>query len=438
MLKLFFWLRYLRKIKIVLLSIGAVGLSSGLLIVVASLFCGFIEAFEASAVDVMGDIVIMSPMKFGGYDDVINRLEKNKSVKAATAVLGAQGLLHLGRAEVRAVEVWGIEPDKRDEVSDLGGWLLGGKGLKEQLGQARGLVGIGVVCEPDEKNDEYDFEAAKEFVGRRAVLTTGTIIDNKAGESAGFKRKVLQFEISDIVYTGIYGIDKGFIYLPIEQLQELLYADQGGRVASQIQIKLEEGSDTQSALAQIRGIWKDFAAERLGWSGNFISYTDVETSRQLQSRYVVELKKQMGVLLLIFGVISFGVVVLVFSIFYMIVVTRLRDIAIIKSFGGSNLSVALIFLGFGGCVGLAGSALGVLTGYVVTTNINAIEHLIRLIFGLKLWKSSVYLFSRIPEAIDWEWAFLIAVFSIIAASAGALIPAVSAAMKKPVEILRYE
>jgi len=49
MLKLFLWLRYLRKKKIVFLSIAAVALSVSLLIVVASLFSGFINAFEQAA-----------------------------------------------------------------------------------------------------------------------------------------------------------------------------------------------------------------------------------------------------------------------------------------------------------------------------------------------------------------------------------------------------
>ena len=42
----------------------------------------------------------------------------------------------------------------------------------------------------------------------------------------------------------------------------------------------------------------------------------------MQSRYVAEFRKQMGVLLLIFGVVSLSAVLLVFCIFYMIVETQ--------------------------------------------------------------------------------------------------------------------
>jgi len=63
MLKLFLWLRYLRKRKIVLLSIAAVTLSSALLIAVASLFNGFIRALERSAVEAVGDVVLAPAVK---------------------------------------------------------------------------------------------------------------------------------------------------------------------------------------------------------------------------------------------------------------------------------------------------------------------------------------------------------------------------------------
>jgi lipoprotein-releasing system permease protein len=77
-------------------------------------------------------------------------------------------------------------------------------------------------------------------------------------------------------------------------------------------------------------------------------------------------------------------------------------------------------------------------GYVITKNINVVEEQIRIVFGLKLWKSSVYMFSRIPSEVDWASAFSIILLAVIAAAMGTLIPAVVAARTKPVEILRYE
>jgi len=98
----------------------------------------------------------------------------------------------------------------------------------------------------------------------------------------------------------------------------------------------------------------------------------------------------------------------------------------------------LIFVGFGAFVGIIGSGMGAIIGHIVTKNINTIEEWIRIIFGLKLWKSSVYMFSKIPNEIDWDSALPIILSAVIAASLGALIPAIIAARTRPVNILRYE
>jgi lipoprotein-releasing system permease protein len=447
MLKLFLWLRYLRKKKIVFLSITAVALSVSLLIVVSSLFTGFIKAFQRAAVEAIGDVVLAPLTKFAKYDLFIEHLEQTEVVEAATAVLSAQGLLHLGKGNVRAVDVLGIEPVRRTKVMDFDHFLLrqkdsgGALSFQESAaeGGVGGFVGIGVVAEPDEKTDKYDFDAVEKMFGQEVVLTTGTISQaDKEGRRVEFKRQVMKFTIADVVETGVYQFDNGCVYLPLEELQKTLYPNEPLPVASEVQIKLADNADPDAALAVIRGVWRSFVGEHLGADLYLMQYTRIETSKQMQRRYVAAYRKQMGLLLLIFGVVSFGVILLVFCIFYMIVRLKQKDIAIIKSCGAAGSSVAWIFVGFGVCVGIVGSAIGAVLGYIVTKNINTIEDWIRIIFGLKLWKSSVYMFNKIPNEVDWASALPIVLFAIIAAAIGTLIPAVVAAWTKPVEILRYE
>jgi lipoprotein-releasing system permease protein len=141
---------------------------------------------------------------------------------------------------------------------------------------------------------------------------------------------------------------------------------------------------------------------------------------------------------MIFSVISFSVVVLVFCIFHMMARLKQKDIAILKSCGAASSSVIGLFLGFGVSVGVAGSGLGAALGYVITRNINEIERWIRVVFGLKLWRSSVYMFDRIPNQVDWSSALLFATLAMAAAAVGALVPAILAARTRPVEVLRHE
>ena len=447
MLKIFLWFRYLQKRRIVLLSIGAVALSAALLIIVSSLFNGFINVLERSAVDMLGEVVIASPARFAKYPEFIEQLEKIEGVKAATATLTGHGLLHLGKGNVRRVVISGIDPLRQGRVTGLERFLLKAKeagreaafeveGHPEKVG---GIVGIGLVAEPDEKTDEYNFAEIGKIIGEQAVLiTAGQTTGDAPSADGGFKIRNLPFTIKDVAFTGVYDFDSDFVYVPIDALQKELYPDETEKVAKQVQIRLKPDVNADGILPQIQGAWESFAKEQLGWDEQLIMDTVITTTRQMQSQWVAELRKQMGVLLLIFGVISLSVILLIFCIFYMIVITRLKDIAIIKSCGANGGAVAMIFIGFGTFIGITGSALGIILGAIVTKNINIIERWISNILGLKLWKSSSYIFSRIPSEVDWDSVLPIVLSAIIAAALGALVPAIIAIRTRPVKILRYE
>jgi lipoprotein-releasing system permease protein len=225
--------------------------------------------------------------------------------------------------------------------------------------------------------------------------------------------------------------------VPLDTLQELLYPQQGKPV-DMVQIKLDSGISPPIIIGAIRLTFDNFARTQLGWGDYLISGTEVETAQQMQARYIAELHKQMAILMLIFGVVSLGAILLIFCIFYMIVVTKQKDIAILKSCGASNTAIAAIFISYGLFVGVVGSFLGMVIGYIFVRNINAVEQWINVMFGLKIWKSSVYVFSKIPSEFDVYSAMWIVAAAIVAAAVGALIPAVAAARLRPVRILRYE
>jgi lipoprotein-releasing system permease protein len=448
MLKLFLCLRYLRKRKIVFLSVAAVALSVSLLIVVSSLFSGFIETFQQAAVELLGDVVLSPPrqlerVKLEKYPLLIEQLEQTSTVEAATAALLAPGLLKLGKGNVRPVQVWGIQPGRLARVTGFKKALLKQRDSDAEpsfhiAGSPEGLsgfVGIGVLGEPDDETDEYDLDAVEKMLGTRPILTTGTATKTEV------KRRLVRFSIADVVETGVYQFDKGGVYLPIEDLQKTLYKDRESPIADQILIKLADGADTEVALAEIAGVWRNFVEEHLAHldANQYLIYgTQIKTAREMQRTFVQAFRQQMGILLLIFGVVSFGVVLLVFCIFYMIVRLKQKDIAIFRSCGTSSMAVAMIFVDFGLCVGAIGSVVGAFLGYLITVNVNTIENWIRIVFGLKLWKSSVYMFSKIPNEVDWSWALIFMLVATVAATVGTLIPAVVAARTKPVDILQYE
>ncbi len=447
MLKLFLWLKYVRKRRIILLSVVAVAMSVSLLIAVASLFTGFIAAFERTAADALGDLVLRTPdgIQFENYPALIERLEQSGLVEAATASLSVEGLLHMG-GNVRPVMIWGIEPARRARVMGLKESLIRqGKTADEPSfavpdppGGVGGFVGIGVLAKPDEQTDQYDQEAVcQEMMNKQVSLTTLTT-DLTAEGQREVRRIVIPFHIVDIVFAGAYLLDSSTVYIPIETLHKKLHPGKNDPLATMISVRLKPGVSPESAVEPIRALWKTFATQELNWGPMAIDLTTIQTSREMQKLYIGEIEKQRGILEATFGVISFSVVVLVFCIFHMMVKLRQKDIAIIKSCGAANSSVAGLFLGFGVSIGVAGAGLGAALGYLITRNINGIEAWIRVLFGLKLWRSSVYMFDRIPNEVDWGAAAMFAILAMIAAAVGALLPALGAARTRPVEVLRHE
>lgn len=441
----FLCLRYMARRRLMLLSVTAVALSCALLIVVASLFDGFITALENSATEHLGDVVLSTPSGavIPDYTPLLDALEETSAVQSATAVLKNQGLLLMGEGIVRPARVWGIELPRRQTVTGLADSLLVQKDAGDvtfepgEEVETGAFVGIGVLTQPDEVTDEYDMEKVKSYLGKRMALTTGALVSSPAdGETAtpSFKRRVMRFTCTDVMFTGVWDLDQQNVFVPIEELSELLYADAGGPVADIVQVRLADGVDEDRGLAIVQGVWENYAKDRFPWYRR----ADIQTSRQLQAELIAEYKKQMGILMLVFGLVSLSVVLLVFCIFSLLVMTKRKDIAILKSCGTGSEQVTALFLGFGFLNGLFGAILGIGIGAVITWNINSIELWISRAFGLKIWKVGNYMFSRIPDQVDWSAAVWIVLAAVAAAMVGAFVPAIRAAWTKPVEILRYE
>lgn len=449
MLTLLLWLRYLRQRKIVFLSITAVAVSVALLIVVASLFQGFIRAYEQSAVDLIGDVLVSPPLDVAEYPELIQRLEECPEIAAATPTLFTRGLLHLGGGVVRAVDIWGVEPNSLARVTRMKQALLR-QGMSPdpptfqvpgQPATSRGgYVGIGLVAEPNAVTDAYDLEAARARIGTRANLTCGAVQATRMESGATVqqpRRRSLSFRIADVVYTGNHIFDSESICMPLEALHRELHPERAQTRVGRIQVKLAPNINPIDGKRVIQEIWVDFA-RAAGWSEYIVHQTDIVTARELQRQYMAVISQQMGMLMVIFGVIDVGVITLVFCIFYMIVRLKQKDVAIVKSCGGSFWLIIKVFLGFGTCVGLLGVLGGTLLGWIFIRNINVVENWIQQAFGLKLWDSSVYLFEKIPNHMDWAAVGRIALVAVVATTLGALLPACMAAWTRPVKVLRYE
>lgn len=435
MLKLFLWLRYLRKKKIVFLCIAAVALSVSLLLVVDSFFTGLIDGLKKSIATDSGDAILYIYGKpIGEYNTLLNKLEQLDEVAAAAPICMGAGLLWLESGNVREASIKGIDIEKDSKFIDWKNCLLKQKNQDsppnfEVAGHpdANGVwLGVNIVAEPNEQTDKYDIEEIKKLIGKKVVLTT---------EGFGQKRKVIPMRISDIAFTETIWGDQT-LYVPFEYLFEIQTGITEGKYANVFKLKLNKNYKKNAIQSTVLNLWEDFAKENLGWGDDDVLRMNIAFEEE--HSYFNELRKQMAILLLIFGVICSVVVLLVFCIFYMIVETRLKDIAIIKSCGAGTITAAMIFTGFGGCIGLAGSGIGIILGYVIIRNVNILERWVHILFGIKLWRRSSYILNYIPNQLNWPDVFPMVLIAVAGCCLGALIPAIVAAKTKPVDILRYE
>ena len=130
---------------------------------------------------------------------------------------------------------------------------------------------------------------------------------------------------------------------------------------------------------------------------------------------------------------------LILSLLHTTVISKTRDIGTLKSIGGSVHGIMSIFLLNGLLMGLIGSALGTAGGFLITTNINAIEAFMERFTGFSLFPPDIYYLDRIPvDQHPWPNIVLVCVLAVAVSLAASILPAWKAARMDAVEALRYE
>lgn len=254
------------------------------------------------------------------------------------------------------------------------------------------------------------------------------------------------FTVIDQSRTDIYTIDSSLVYVSFDVLQQLAEMDERRdeeqvwpAVASQIQIKVKPAFAGDRRLVEVgRKVdraWKEFAAARPDAARSTVY---ANTWREKLAKYIGPIQSQRTLVILMFGSMSIVSVILIFAIFYMIVMQKMRDIGVIRAVGGSAPGVAQVFLLFGAVQGVLGAVLGVILGWLGVYYINPIHDWVGEIFGFVVWNREVFLFDKIPNEVDPGVVLVVIVWALFSGLVGALIPAVRAGMMQPVEALRYE
>jgi lipoprotein-releasing system permease protein len=114
----------------------------------------------------------------------------------------------------------------------------------------------------------------------------------------------------------------------------------------------------------------------------------------------------------------------------MVVMEKRRDIAVLKTMGADDRSVAMIFVAKGLLIGVLGTALGALLGYVACLGLDRYQF-------IDLPEGVFYVSTLPVRIVPWNFV-LVATASVIICLGACLFPAWKAARVVPVDVLRYE
>ena len=384
------------------ISLVAVMLGVAALVIVMSVMNGFRGELIDKIVGLNGHAVIQA---YGGrlenWQQVLQEARSTPGVTRATPLI-EQPLMATFNGRAEAVLVRGNTP--------------------EDIVRMKPLVKLGDLStlRPDVNNVAIGSRLAENL-----GITVGDTITliNPQGRSTPFGTvpREVGYTVTAIFEIGIYDYDKAFVVMPIPNAQTLLLT---GDTIGMIEVKTTDPDTVQQTLAPLARKLQG-QAEVTDWKTINASLFDA-----LQVERVA-----------MFFVLSIIVLVAVFNILsslIMLVRSKTRDIAILRTMGATRKSLLKVFVTVGFTIGTIGTVAGLILGAVVLIFRQPIVHLIERLTGENLWDPSIRFLTDLPARTDPFEVVSIVAMALILSFLATLYPASKAAGTDPVQVLRYE
>lgn len=410
-------------------ALAIVGVVAG--VMTLNMVIAVMAGFEADLRDkILGANAHVVVLKFNG-GPVLDPVKLTEDVRAVDGVAAAAPFVYT-EAIIRSnwkhtgIILKGIDPDHTGEVTSVRDDLRQGPTGELTTAYERALLFKAM----HEKFPKLGFEATDSGADPLPGILLGTelrkvlqvepgdevqVIDPLGGGTGMLGMptpRVRRFRVAGVFDSGMYEYDTKWTYVANPAAQDFL---QIGDAVTGIEIKVDDIDDVEAIGAAIEA--------KLGYP----HYTRhwKELNQQLFAALELE-KVVMGLILfLIVGVAA----LLIVTTLIMMVITKGREIAILKAMGATDGAILRIFVIEGSLIGIVGTALGTIFGLAGCKFLDW--------YGYPL-ETDVYFLSELPVVVTAENVVVIALGSLLICFAATLYPAWRAASLDPVEGLRYE
>jgi lipoprotein-releasing system permease protein len=389
----------------VITVISVVGVMAGVIALIISLAVnnGFQNTLQRNMLAATAHVNILNAETLTGISDwrkLVEKLRRMPHVVAVAPVLYDQVVLSgsLGR---KLVTLKGIDIRGELATSDTLKHLKSGS--LDRLKEDSGLPGIVLGS-----------KLAQD--GGLALNSVVTVIDPQGTLTPfGPGPHAMRFRVAGIFETNFFDVDDTWAYASLGAVQKL-GSTSAADVVNTIEIRLDN-PDLAPEMAR--------EAIRLVGPG----YSSITWEEQNQQLFHA-LKLERVVTFITIGLIEMVGALNILITLTMIVLTKYKDIAVLMSMGARRGQIRRIFVMQGAMIGVIGTALGLVVGYVFCYFAGQ-YHWIPL-------DESVYALSYVPfepRPLDGFWITAVALGVSVLAT---LYPARNATRITPVEVLRYE